>query len=130
MTAIELLKNDHREVLSMIEQLENTGEGATASSRIEVFNKLKGALTLHTKLEEQFFYPALENFDETRNLIKESYKEHREVDELLTKMSGQSDDWEDQLSELKSTSSTTWTKKRTKCFRRLRSCSARDGFRR
>ncbi len=101
MTAIELLKNDHREALSMIEQLESTGEGATASSRIEVFNQLKGALTLHTKLEEQFFYPALENFDETRDLIKESYKEHREVDELLTKMSGQSEDWEDQLSELK-----------------------------
>ncbi len=42
MTAIELLKNDHREALSMIEQLESTGEGATASSRIEVFNQLSG----------------------------------------------------------------------------------------
>ena len=98
MNATELLKNDHKEALAIIEQLESAGDGAPDMT---LFNQLKNALTLHTKLEEKFLYPALQNFDETRDQVEESYEEHREVDELLAKMSTPGEEWNDQLDELK-----------------------------
>jgi hemerythrin-like domain-containing protein len=101
MDAIELLKQDHREARNLIEQLESGSQDETASPNMELFNKLKSALMLHTEIEEQIFYPPLENYDETRDLVKEAYKEHEQVDELLAEMSNPGDDWNDQLSELK-----------------------------
>ncbi|HMF58655.1 MAG TPA: hemerythrin domain-containing protein [Pyrinomonadaceae bacterium] len=98
MKATELLKQDHKEAMGLIEQLESAG---SAGASTEAFAKLKAALTLHTKLEESLLYPALENFDETRDQIRESYKEHKEVDELLVELSTPSDEWQDTLSELK-----------------------------
>ena len=98
MTATELLKNDHAEAASMMDELEGAG-GASAGR--ETFGRLKAALTLHTEMEEQIFYPALEEFDETRGLIQEAYKEHRQVKELLSRMDGQGGDFSDNLSELR-----------------------------
>src|ERR671924_172882 len=101
MTATELLKRDHREALGMIEKLQNTEGALTAGgAKLELFGKLKSALSLHTSMEEQIFYHALANLEETRELIQESYKEHRQVDELLVKMSAPSDEWESQLDDL------------------------------
>lgn len=102
MAATDILKQDHREAMGLFERLESINEGSGAGgSKDELFNQLKGALKLHTKLEEQIFYPALENFDETRDLIKESYEEHRKVDQLLAEMSAAAGDFADKLSELR-----------------------------
>src|SRR5205085_967468 len=98
MKATELLKQDHREAIDLINQLESAGSNGANTTE---FAKLKAALTLHTKLEESLLYPALENFDETRDLIRESYREHRQVDELLAEMMKPADDWKDKLSDLK-----------------------------
>jgi len=87
MDAIELLKHQHEEALGMIARLKSDEE-MTEGSRLELFDKLKEALTLHTKMEEELFYPALEHFEETRSLVAESYQEHRRLDQLLQKMSG------------------------------------------
>src|SRR5438552_1612877 len=113
MTAIDMLMKDHREAMDLIEQLEHSDreqletaakDTTVVSSKVDLFNKLKNALTVHTQLEERVFYPALENFDETRELIQESYREHQEVDDLLNEMAGLSptdEEWMDALSELK-----------------------------
>ena len=102
MTATEILKQDHREAIGLFEQLEGTGEASGAGgSKGELFNQLKDALKLHTKLEEQIFYPALENFDETRDLIKESYREHQKVDQLLAEINPAAGDFANKLSELR-----------------------------
>lgn len=103
MTATEILKRDHDEAMQMIEQLESAEDGAQLQgANLELFGKLKGALGLHTLVEERVFYHPLANLPETQELIKESYKEHREVDELLVKMSSPTDDWKAVLSDLKS----------------------------
>ena len=102
MTATEILKNDHKEAMGLIERLESTNtDSGAGGSKEELFGKLRDALKLHTKEEEQVFYPALENFDETRDLIKESYKEHRKVDQLLAEMNPAAGDFADKLSELR-----------------------------
>lgn len=92
-----LLKEDHREVESLIAQLESGADKDT-------FLKLKSALELHTEIEENIFYPALEGIDETDELVSDAYQEHDEVDELLTEMSGadiNSDEFQILLQQLK-----------------------------
>jgi hemerythrin-like domain-containing protein len=105
MNAIELLKQDHKEAMGMMEQIENNSEGtASDRSNMQMFNQLKQALTLHTKMEEQIFYPALRDHDETADMIEEAYEEHKGVDEILARMSGMSpsnSDFMDLLEELK-----------------------------
>lgn len=113
MNAIEMLIHEHEEVANMFDELENTNEDQittadintpTVQARIDLFRKLKNALTLHTRAEEQVFYPALENFDETRDLIAEAYREHGEVDQLLEEISGLNptdEQWLDKIIELR-----------------------------
>src|ERR1041384_3057310 len=105
MDAIDLLKQQHKEAMSLMQRLE--GDAAQrAGAHSEAFEQLKDALTLHTKIEEEGFYPALEQFAETSALVKESYAEHRQVDQLLERMSGAEQttpaDWPQLLVELKS----------------------------
>lgn len=92
-----LLKEDHREVEELIAQLEDGADKQT-------FLKLKSSLELHTQIEENIYYPALEGKDETDELVTDAYQEHDEVDELLEEMSGtdiESDEFQVLLKQLK-----------------------------
>ncbi len=103
MNIIELLKTDHREVSSFITELEGAGEEGAAAS-VETFRKLKNSLTLHARIEEEIFYPALEGFDATENLVEEAYQEHDEVKQLLEDMSDLTpgeEEFQDLLAQLK-----------------------------
>jgi hemerythrin-like domain-containing protein len=86
MTIIEMLKQDHQEAAAMMDRIENAGTGD--ASVMTTFNQLKQALTLHTEIEEQIFYPALQNNEETEDQISESFEEHQEVKDLLAEISG------------------------------------------
>jgi len=105
MNALELLKQDHQEAFSMMDQLETSDQDAAGmQSQMAVFNQLKQALTLHTKMEEQLLYPALQNNEETGDMISESYEEHQTVDEILSEMSGMApsnDEFSGKLAELR-----------------------------
>lgn len=48
-----------------------------------VIQDLCEKLKLHMRLEEQYFYPALEEYQETVNIAKASYLEHNEAKELI-----------------------------------------------
>jgi hemerythrin-like domain-containing protein len=86
MSIIEMLKQDHQEASAMMDRIESAGEGDP--SVMMTFTQLKDALTLHTEIEEQIFYPALRNNDETEDQIEESFEEHQEVKDMLAEMSG------------------------------------------
>jgi hemerythrin superfamily protein len=86
MNIIDMLKQDHQEAAAMMDRIESAGEGDP--SVMTTFNQLKEALTLHTQIEEQIFYPALQNNDETEDQISEAFEEHQEVKDLLAEMSG------------------------------------------
>lgn len=113
MNAIEMLIREHEEVANMFDELENTNEDQITTAdantpivqaRIDLFRKLKNALTMHSREEEQVFYPALENFDETRDLITEAYREHGEVEQMLEEISAlnpTNDQWLDKIIELR-----------------------------
>lgn len=70
--AIALLKEDHRKVEDLFEQFEKAKvNGRKQKLALEICTEL----TIHTVLEEEIFYPALEGkIDE--DLLKESFVEH------------------------------------------------------
>ena len=97
MNITEQLAEDHREVESLIAQLEGGGDK-------ETFKKLKNSLLMHSQIEEEIFYPALEDFEETEELIDEAYQEHSDVEQLLDDMSAadpSSEEFQDLLFQLK-----------------------------
>ncbi|HZS04221.1 MAG TPA: hemerythrin domain-containing protein [Blastocatellia bacterium] len=105
MNAIELLKEDHQEVMRFIEELEGADdEAGTDPTDTETYNKLAQALKLHTRMEEEVFYPVMEGFSETREMIREAYKEHDQVDHLLAQLSTMApneEEFQDVLAELR-----------------------------
>jgi hemerythrin-like domain-containing protein len=99
MNATELLRQDHREVDNLIAMLEDTTTASTS-----LFEQLKTSLTLHAQVEEEIFYPAMEEFEEAEELVTESYEEHAEVKDLLEEMTGlnpQDEEFQDLLTQLK-----------------------------
>ena len=79
MDAINLLKTDHRQVDKLFEQLEN-GDG----NRERLFTELATELTVHAEIEEQLFYPAVKDAEPTRDLVLESYEEHKQMKLVLS----------------------------------------------
>jgi iron-sulfur cluster repair protein YtfE (RIC family) len=106
MNAIELLKEDHKEALNLIEKLEAAGnQPGTDPNYMENFNRLKETLKLHSKLEEEFLYPIMEEIEETFRFVDEAYWEHKKVDELLAQLSAkapQQKEFQELLVELRS----------------------------
>jgi len=85
MNAFTLLKADHKKVAGILEKIDETTERAT-KGREELFTQLKNELDVHTRIEEEILYPALEEYDETRAIALEAYEEHALVKQLLAEL--------------------------------------------
>src|ERR1051325_8682045 len=85
MDAIELLKQDHEKVSGIFEKLEPTTEQAV-KTREELFAKLKNELDVHARIEEQIFYPAIKEAQETHDITLEAFEEHAVVKRLLAEL--------------------------------------------
>src|SRR3982751_412614 len=94
MNVFALLKADHELVAGMLEKIGETTERA-AKGRDETFTRLKTELDLHALVEEQIFYPALEEAEETRDITLEAYEEHRLVKQLLRELEAAPKDTEE-----------------------------------
>jgi hemerythrin superfamily protein len=85
MDAIKLLKEDHKKVKALFEQVEGLGDRA-ATQRKNLFQKIDKELTLHSKIEETLFYPEFkkraENSEE-RDEVLEAYEEHGVVKVMI-----------------------------------------------
>lgn len=70
--AVALLKADHRKVEELFEQFEGaSGDGKKQKIALQICLEL----TVHSKIEEEIFYPACEGKVE-EDLLKEAYVEH------------------------------------------------------
>jgi iron-sulfur cluster repair protein YtfE (RIC family) len=85
MNAFTLLKADHEKVAGILEKIEGTTERAI-KGREELFAQLKNELDVHTRIEETILYPALEEYEETRDISLEAYEEHAIVKQLLKEL--------------------------------------------
>ena len=94
MDASAVLKADHEKVAGILETIEETTERAM-KGRDEMFARLKSELDLHAMIEEEIFYPALEESEETRDITLEAYEEHRMVKQLLAELEAEPKDTEE-----------------------------------
>jgi hemerythrin superfamily protein len=83
MDALELLKQDHQKVKELFEQAEEAEED---KEKEEIFNQIKKELETHAHIEESVFYPAMEKHEELKDMVLESYEEHRQIKTLLREM--------------------------------------------
>jgi hemerythrin superfamily protein len=98
MDALELLKQDHAKVKKLFEQ----AESADDREQKTIFAQIKTELEIHTQIEESVFYPAMQRYDELKEMVVESLEEHNNVKTLLQEMATLSDseDFQDKLEEL------------------------------
>ena len=84
MLATELLTNDHNEALALIDELKDRHNNERGNR--DIFRDLDMALRMHMRVEEEIFYPALEQDAEFKGLMAESVPEHDEARGLLDQM--------------------------------------------
>jgi hemerythrin superfamily protein len=82
MTAIEMLKKQHREVAGLFDKLEGA---ASAGQRREAFNAIADALAVHATIEERHFYPAVKN-KATDEMLLEAVEEHLEIKRAIAEL--------------------------------------------
>ncbi|MHB8996130.1 MAG: hemerythrin domain-containing protein [Armatimonadota bacterium] len=82
----ELLQADHDKVKSIIDDLSETSSNAQ-KTRESSFKKLKDELIPHMRAEEQAFYPALEQYEEAREVALEALEEHHVAEAVLNELS-------------------------------------------
>ena len=83
MDAVKLLKADHREVegyFKQYEELEDDREKQALAAKICL------ALTVHTKLEEEIFYPAARAEIKDEDLLDEAVVEHMSAKQLIAEI--------------------------------------------
>jgi len=83
MNAIDLLKDDHREVERLLSDF-LASEDSETEKREEIFQQIEKELLVHGDIEEQVFYPAVE--DLARDKVEEALREHAELRRLLADM--------------------------------------------
>jgi hemerythrin superfamily protein len=75
MNAIDMLKQQHREVEKLFKQME---EAEDEETREETFVQIADALAVHATIEERHFYPSVKR-EQTEEILMESVEEHLEI---------------------------------------------------
>jgi hemerythrin superfamily protein len=77
---IKLLKDDHRQVETWFEEFENTN---SASKKQKLADQICLALTVHTQIEEEIFYPACREAGVEDDMMDEADVEHDGAKKLI-----------------------------------------------
>ncbi len=80
--AVQLLKQDHREVEGLFDEYEQLEKNA---EKLALFNKIALALKVHTQIEEEILYPA-ERGEVEDDLLDEAYVEHDGAKKLIAEI--------------------------------------------
>jgi hemerythrin superfamily protein len=83
MDALELLKKDHQAVKDLFKRAEANKD---EKQQKRLFEQIKTELETHTRIEENVFYPAMEQREELKDMVLESLEEHKQVKTLLREM--------------------------------------------
>jgi hemerythrin superfamily protein len=87
--AVDLLDADHKAVKQMfIEYDALCEEAAPAEARRTLAEKICQALTVHARIEEEIFYPAVREAIGDDALMDEALAEHAEAKDLIARIQG------------------------------------------
>src|ERR1051326_8897429 len=103
--ATAILREDHQNVKKLFADFEELSDSAH-HRRQDLYDEIRRELMLHTRIEEEIFYPAIEASEEEEavELIKEAHEEHKIVKTLLeelSEMTPDSDDFDAKMKVLK-----------------------------
>jgi hemerythrin superfamily protein len=89
--AVAMLKSDHAKVKGLFRQFSEAGEQAFKTKE-RLAEQIFQELEVHSKLEEQVFYPAVraDGDPEAGELVDEGLEEHHVVDLLIAELKGMS----------------------------------------
>jgi len=79
MNAIQLLKEQHREIESLFNRFDTM---KAASLRRQIFERIADAMAVHTAIEERHFYPAVKQ-RQTEDLLLASVEAHLEIKRVI-----------------------------------------------
>jgi hypothetical protein len=77
--ALEILRHDHRELQRMFQRFESAGE----REQEKLSRQMADALKLHTRIEEQVFYPFIREATDYVELVEEAQAEHTAAKTLV-----------------------------------------------
>ena len=83
--AISLLIKYHKDVKAMFKQFEALSDRSTASKK-KVADQICRALTLHTQVEEEIFYPTVRATIKDGDLMDEALAEHASAKKLIAEI--------------------------------------------
>jgi hemerythrin superfamily protein len=83
MDIYDYLKKDHAKVAHLFSLFEKTDDKAYKLGISDMINR---ELLLHAPSEQETFYKALEQFDETRDIALHGEKEHKEIENLINEI--------------------------------------------
>ena len=85
MKATDLLKKQHREVKQLFKKVEKT---ENTNQRRQLMNQIVQELQVHTKIEEELFYPAMRETPSKKaeEMVNEAFEEHHVVDLVLAEL--------------------------------------------
>ncbi|HXH08775.1 MAG TPA: hemerythrin domain-containing protein [Alphaproteobacteria bacterium] len=88
MNAIEMLQSDHANVKNLFEQYD--AAAAQASRKQDLADRIFHELEVHSRLEQEVFYPAVEAklAAEGKDLVADSLEAHHTVDTLIAELRG------------------------------------------
>jgi hypothetical protein len=81
--AIKLLKDDHKEVKAWFKEYEDLDEDADKQA---LADKICLALTVHTQIEEDIYYPATREAIDDDDLLDEAEVEHASAKQLIAEI--------------------------------------------
>ncbi len=88
MDALELLMADHNRVRGLFTRFQ-AAEGENDAQAARLAAKIFEELEIHTKIEEEIFYPTMTKLnDEIHELVTEGLEEHHVVDGLMAEVKG------------------------------------------
>ena len=85
--AIAMLKADHRQVEEWFSEFEGA---RSASKKQQLASRICEALTIHTMIEEEIFYPAFLQATEDKDIHHEAVVEHDGAKKLIAEIQGMS----------------------------------------
>jgi iron-sulfur cluster repair protein YtfE (RIC family) len=82
LTLFDVLKQDHEKARYLFDKVKKSGKRETASLE-KLFSQIEEELEVHMEGEERFLYTALEQHEEARDKVLESYEEHQVAKTML-----------------------------------------------
>lgn len=86
--AIALLMADHKQVRQLFARFEKLKAAGSNKEKSAIVEQVCDALTIHTQIEEQIFYPAVRKAIEDADLMDEALVEHAGAKELIEQLQG------------------------------------------